>query len=65
MTDPFPEDRVTLIFRPVPGWRTPPAARLRKLLKLAIRSCGLKCLAIFPSPPEVDRTRPKDDGSSP
>ena len=51
MTDPFPDDRVTLIFRPVPGWRAPPAARLRKLLKLAIRSCGLKCLAIFPTPP--------------
>lgn len=39
-----------LTLRPAPGWSMPAITRLRKLLKLALRSCGLRCTSVYEAP---------------
>ena len=45
MSSNRPEDWC-LTFRPLPGWSTPVAVRVRKLLKMALRSFGLRCVSL-------------------
>jgi hypothetical protein len=43
------DDSWYLTLVPVPGWTIPVAVRVRKLLKLALRSFGLRCTSLAPS----------------
>ncbi len=46
----------TITLTPVAGDLRPPAARLKQLLKLALRACGLRCVALR------EDTTPADEG---
>jgi hypothetical protein len=47
-TDP---QRWTLTFVPAPGWDAPAEIRVRRLLKHALRTLGLRCVAVAPGCP--------------
>lgn len=42
-------EQFTLTLRPLPGWDVPAIIRLRKFLKMALRSYGLRCVEIRPA----------------
>jgi hypothetical protein len=45
MTTDHPEPDVVIVLRPQSG-REPTAVRLRRLLKFALRTLGLKCISV-------------------
>lgn len=47
------EERYTIVVVPVPGWGVPPIVRLRKFLKAALRSWGLRCVECVENKPTM------------
>jgi hypothetical protein len=54
-----PSETYVVTLRPVAGWgNIPGIVRLRRLLKLALRSCGLRCVSVADAKPEAPSHAP-------
>jgi hypothetical protein len=54
-------ERYTFTVVSVPGWNVPTIIRVRKFLKSALRSWGLRCVECQETtPPLPDRSTPED-----
>lgn len=42
-----------LTLRSLPGWTIPVAVRVRRVLRYALRACGLRCVSLREPPPAV------------
>lgn len=45
-------ERFIVVLAPAAGWGAPPLVRLRKLLKAALRSHGLRCIRVAVEEPD-------------